>query len=140
VFDLIVPLNAFVLRMITHPLEICPNVSLCIPHPLHIVLIGKILFNTTLVPYVFVRSFKASMWRDGLSSLGFLSQAFPILSPLNSPTPCPCEDSCSQRSVSPPEVPACLINIVESCWPWDPQGLGVFAAAFVQLLGQFLEI
>jgi len=49
---------------------------------------------------VFVRSFRASMMRDGLSSLGFLSQAFPIVSPLKSRTPCPCEDSRSQRSVS----------------------------------------
>jgi len=80
------------------------------------------------------------MWWDGLSSLGFLSQAFPILSPLNSPTPYPYEDNCSQRSVSPSEVSACLINIVESCGPRDPQGLVVFAAAFVQLLGQLLEI
>jgi len=79
------------------------------------------------------------MWRDVLSRLGILSQAFPILTPLNSRTPCPCEESFSQRSVSPSKVPACLINIVESCGPRDPQGLGVFAAAFVQLLGQFLE-
>jgi len=63
------------------------------------------------------------MWRDGLSSLGFLSQALPILSPLNSPS----------------EVPRCLINIVESCGPQESQGLGVFAAVLVQLLGQFLE-
>jgi hypothetical protein len=79
------------------------------------------------------------MWRDGLSSLGFLSQALPILSPLNSRTPCPGEDSYSQRSVSPSEVPRCLINIVESCGPQESQGLGVFAAVLVQLLGQFLE-
>jgi len=64
-----------------HIHKMCPDVSLCILHRLHIVLIGETLFSTTLVPNVFVCSLKASMWRDGL---GFLSQAFPILSPLKS--------------------------------------------------------